>query len=152
MLSRYSRTELKDEPVAKLQPVPPPATPDLTQLTGRQLIDFIAQAQTLLRDRRAEKLQELRERWTKEAEQEGFTLADIFPQPAPRKLRSDQGEKGADGKKRRAARIKYRDPDDPSNVWTGKGRIPKWMSADMVAKGRNKDHYLMPQDQWYIPA
>ena len=37
---------------------------------------------------------------------------------------------------------KYRDPQDPSNTWSGYGRQPEWMKAH-IDNGGNKDDLLI---------
>jgi DNA-binding protein H-NS len=34
---------------------------------------------------------------------------------------------------------KYRDPNNPSNTWTGRGRKPKWVEAYLAANGSLED-------------
>ena len=52
-----------------------------------------------------------------------------------------------DGKKaRKAAGVvvpaKYRNPNDSTKTWTGRGMTPKWLHA-LIAEGRNKDEFLI---------
>jgi DNA-binding protein H-NS len=36
--------------------------------------------------------------------------------------------------------IKYRDPKNPTNTWTGRGRMPRWMvAATKSSKARKED-------------
>jgi DNA-binding protein H-NS len=43
-------------------------------------------------------------------------------------------ELGLDAKpKRGRAKIRYRDPDDPENTWTGRGEQPEWVTAKLDA-------------------
>jgi len=39
--------------------------------------------------------------------------------------------------------VKYRDPQNPENTWTGRGRMPRWLTA--VTKGGKvkKDDFLI---------
>ena len=37
---------------------------------------------------------------------------------------------------------KFRNPDNPSQTWTGQGMAPKWLK-DLVIQGHNKDEYLI---------
>lgn len=37
---------------------------------------------------------------------------------------------------------KYRDPKNPSNTWSGRGRQPKWIK-DAIAAGKSKDDFLI---------
>jgi len=45
-------------------------------------------------------------------------------------------------KKRAPAKIKYRDPKNPENAWSGRGRMPRWLSA-AVDKGKKKEDYAV---------
>jgi DNA-binding protein H-NS len=38
--------------------------------------------------------------------------------------------------------IKYRDPENPNNQWTGRGLAPKWMKA-LLNAGRSKEEFLI---------
>ena len=35
---------------------------------------------------------------------------------------------------------KYRNPNDPSETWSGRGKTPRWM-AEMLARGRSVDEF-----------
>ena len=37
---------------------------------------------------------------------------------------------------------KYRDPDDPSNVWAGRGARPRWMEAKIKAGAKQEDFLI----------
>lgn len=51
------------------------------------------------------------------AQAAGFNIGDLFP----------LGRKGA--KAKGASGSLYRNPDDPSKTWSGRGRKPKWLST-----------------------
>jgi DNA-binding protein H-NS len=38
---------------------------------------------------------------------------------------------------------KYRDPGNPQNVWTGRGRMPRWMVAAMKGGKAKKEDFLI---------
>jgi DNA-binding protein H-NS len=60
------------------------------------------------------------------AKQHGFSLSEVF-----------DGEQGKAGVR---PPVKYRDPKDPRNTWTGRGRIPRWMAAALKnGKARKED-------------
>jgi DNA-binding protein H-NS len=52
--------------------------------------------------------------------------------------------KVAKGGGRRGQKIppKYRDPGNPSNVWAGRGAIPKWM-AEKIKDGAKREDFLI---------
>lgn len=49
-------------------------------------------------------------------ESSGFTLGELFPGIARSRARSKSGPK-------------YRNPDDATQTWTGRGRKPNWLVA-----------------------
>jgi DNA-binding protein H-NS len=61
------------------------------------------------------------------AKEHGFDIRDLFG-------------KGSRGKATVA--VKYRDPKNPENTWTGRGRMPRWMSA-ATKTGKKKHDFLI---------
>lgn len=54
---------------------------------------------------------------------------------------TDDVQEGPD--QRKTVAIKYRDPDNPENTWTGRGRMPRWMTAAIEGKGAQKEDFLI---------
>jgi DNA-binding protein H-NS len=52
------------------------------------------------------------------AQEAGFNIADLFP----------VGRKGGSGKSKSTSGALYRNPDDPTQTWSVRGRKPKWLS------------------------
>jgi DNA-binding protein H-NS len=44
--------------------------------------------------------------------------------------------------KRASASVKYQNPENPAETWTGKGRMPKWMQP-LIEGGKNKSDFLI---------
>jgi DNA-binding protein H-NS len=61
------------------------------------------------------------------AEKAGFDLRGLF-----------DGRKGK-GK----VAIKYRDPSNSANTWTGRGRMPRWMAAATKGGKAKKEDFLI---------
>ena len=57
---------------------------------------------------------------------EGYKMGDIFPE-----LRSG----GTNGTRRRKLPVKFRNPQNPDETWTGIGRPPKWVQAILAERG-----------------
>ena len=67
----------------------------------------------------------LKERIVAMVKQHGFEVQDLF----------GKGRKGTG-----SVAIKYRDPRNPENTWTGRGRMPRWMvAATKGGKGKKED-------------
>ena len=45
-------------------------------------------------------------------------------------------------RRKRAARAKYRHPENAENTWTGKGKPPKWLQ-EKLDQGASKDEFLI---------
>ncbi len=63
------------------------------------------------------------------AKEAGFDLRDLF--------------NGSGKGKRGKVAVKYRDPKDPSNTWTGRGRMPLWMVAATKGGKAKKEDFLI---------
>lgn len=55
--------------------------------------------------------------------------------------RGTQRRRGA-GKRRSKVAIKFRNPANPSEKWTGRGRQPRWMTAAIKA-GKKRNSFLI---------
>ena len=67
----------------------------------------------------------------------GFTAAELGLSAAPATTASKKSETTSP----RTVAPKYKDPDS-GNTWTGRGKSPAWMVAQLAA-GRNKDDLLI---------
>ena len=70
---------------------------------------------------------ELRQRVLAMVKEHGFEINDLFG-------------KGRRGKGNVA--VKYRDPQNPENTWTGRGRMPRWMVAATKGEKVKKEDFL----------
>jgi DNA-binding protein H-NS len=51
-----------------------------------------------------------------------------------------EGERKASSRKGSSVPIKYRDPDNPRNAWTGRGMKPRWLNA-LLEQGRSLEEF-----------
>jgi DNA-binding protein H-NS len=80
-------------------------------------------------DKRAESdKNETRKRLEKLAIEAGFSVAELFG--------------GQKTNKRAPAKIKYADPKNPENAWSGRGRMPRWLTAE-VDGGKKKEDFAV---------
>ena len=70
---------------------------------------------------------ELRERILAMVKAHGFALDDLFG-----KGRQSKG----------SVAVKYRDPQNAENTWTGRGRMPRWMVAATKGGKAKKEDFL----------
>ncbi|KGQ20823.1 DNA-binding protein [Lysobacter dokdonensis DS-58] len=123
---------------------------DLNGLSAKELDALIAQAKkrrTTLSKRKPIAL--VRKKLTALARAEGYTVAELFggaASPAPaRKAAASNGapaRKSTKGYKLGKVAPKYRNPQNPSETWAGRGQQPKWM-ATQIAAGRKLEDFLI---------
>ena len=111
---------------------------DLKGLTAKDLKTLIVQAkkqQSALTKRKP--AAEIRKKLTALAKAEGYSIGELFGGKAP---------KGAAKAKKAGTRgkvaPKYRNPANPKDTWTGRGRQPLWM-AEQVKKGKKPEDFLI---------
>lgn len=68
----------------------------------------------------------------------GFDLDELM-QLAAAKRNGGPGAKKVLGK----APVKYRDPSNPENVWSGRGKLPGWMVKAMEGGKKSKEDFLI---------
>jgi DNA-binding protein H-NS len=71
---------------------------------------------------------ELRQKLIDEAKKNGFAIQELF---------------GRGRKSKGTVAIKYRDPKNAQNTWTGRGRMPRWMTAATKGGKAKKDDFLI---------
>ena len=101
---------------------------ELEGMSVKALQKLIADAQALIQEHRAEKIQNLKTKWQAEAEEEGLTVMEVLGI----RTRKPKG----DGT-RAPAKAKYKLPN--GDTWSGKGRIPLALREALKgAKGWNE--------------
>jgi DNA-binding protein H-NS len=65
----------------------------------------------------------------------GFDLSTMFGSAPGRQRRSGTGERASPA-------VKYRNPANASETWTGRGREPRWITREK-ANGKTKEDFLI---------
>jgi DNA-binding protein H-NS len=81
--------------------------------------------ETAIAEKRVEDAASTKEQLRVMAEKAGFDIKELF---------------GSRGGKRSASVVKYRNPKDTSQTWTGRGRKPNWL-VDALKKGAKIDAF-----------
>ena len=101
-----------------------------------ELVDMKQAIDREIASRKDTEIEALKLRATAAASALGIPLGELFgiqvpvvtpPAPEPRKTR-------------RAPKVRYRDPENANNVWTGKGRPPTWLQ-DKLDQGAEKEAF-----------
>ena len=114
---------------------------DLKKLSSKELDALIATAkkrQAQLNKRAP--VAQVRGKLTRLAKAEGYTIEELFGGST----RAGTTRKAPAAGKRKTAKVapKYRNPDNPKETWTGRGKQPRWLAA-LIAKGKKADDFLI---------
>ena len=100
-------------------------TNGLDKMSYAELLKLQQRIEAAIAEKRVEDAASTKEALRAMAEKAGFSLNDLF------------GKRGA---KKGSGDAKYRNPKDPSQTWTGRGRKPNWL-VDAVKKGAKIDAF-----------
>lgn len=118
---------------------------DLNDLSAKQLDTLISQAKkrkTTLGKRKP--IATVRKKVTALAKAEGYSIAELFggaPAAAPRARKAAGGARKARKSLGKVA-PKYRNPANSAETWTGRGKQPRWLAAE-VTKGKKAGDFLI---------
>ena len=113
---------------------------DLKGLSAKDLKTLIVQAkkqQSALTKRKP--ITEVRKKLAALAKAEGYTVAELFGGKSSAK--AGAGKTAKTGPRGKVA-PKYRNPANPKETWTGRGKQPRWM-AEQVKKGKKPEDFLI---------
>ena len=116
---------------------------DLRNLSAKELGALIAKAkeqQTKLAKRTP--IATVRNKITQFAKAEGYTLEELFGMSGNRGAKAAAKPSSRAGRKLGKVAPKYRNPANPKETWTGRGKHPRWMAA-LIAKGKKADDFLI---------
>jgi DNA-binding protein H-NS len=94
-----------------------------------ELTELRAVVDRLMVEKKNEARAELREQMADLAKAQGMSLEEVVA-----------GKKGA---RKGSVAIKYRDPSNPGNTWTGRGRMPRWIVAATKGGKAKKEDFLV---------
>jgi DNA-binding protein H-NS len=99
----------------------------LDSMSFAELAQMQARIERLKVEKQNSERNELRQRIIAMAKEHGFEISDLF-------------SNGRNGKGSLA--VKYRDPHNTENTWTGRGRMPRWLVAATKGGKAQKEDFL----------
>jgi DNA-binding protein H-NS len=96
---------------------------DLNNMSKDELTKLIKDAEKALKTIETRRLSEAKKAAESAAKEYGFSLDELLGTPQKKGSKSEP---------------KYKNPADPSQTWTGKGRKPNWVN-DALAAGKSLD-------------
>ena len=106
---------------------------NLDSLSPAELQALIKSAEAQMQSARKNHIQEVRTRIEGLLKSAGLTIDEVYPR------RSGQGSKGP----KAAVTPKYRNPENPAQTWSGRGKRPLWFSEALKKKGVTADSMLI---------
>jgi DNA-binding protein H-NS len=100
----------------------------LEKMSYANLIRMEADIGRMKVEKQAAERNAVRQKLTDIARDAGFDINDLF---------------GKAKKGKGSVAIKYRDPKNPENTWTGRGRMPRWMVAATKGNKAKKEDFLI---------
>ena len=101
---------------------------DLEKMTYAELTEMEAKIERIKLEKQNSERAAVRKQLMDIAKEHGFDIRELM-----------------DGRKKGKGTVaaKYRDPKNPENTWTGRGRMPRWMVAATRGGKANKDDFLI---------
>ncbi|RUL72496.1 H-NS family nucleoid-associated regulatory protein [Dyella choica] len=109
---------------------------DLKTLSPKELVSLIANAEAQMHEAKSSQIHDIRKKIDTLLSNAGLTLADVYPTRGGGRAAKKAG-------KRSVVAPKYRNPEDPSQTWTGRGKQPLWFAAAVKKRGVTKESLLI---------
>jgi len=101
---------------------------NIDKMSYRELLELQGAVASAIVARKEEEKADLKRKLAELADQSGFAMDELFG--------GRRGRKTSGG-----TAIKYRNPKDASQTWTGRGRKPNWL-VEALKKGQKLDNFL----------
>jgi DNA-binding protein H-NS len=101
---------------------------NIENMSFAELTAMQARIERVKVDKQHSERTELRHKLTDMAKQHGFDIHELF----------GRGRKG-----KGSVAIKYRDPNNSANTWTGRGRPPRWLAAATKGGKVKREDFLI---------
>jgi DNA-binding protein H-NS len=101
---------------------------NLDKMSYAELMDMEREIARLKTEKQTSERAALKEKLTAMAKDAGFDIQELF---------------GKAKKGKGSVAPKYRDPKNPENTWTGRGRPPRWLADAMKTKGVKREDFLI---------
>jgi DNA-binding protein H-NS len=104
----------------------------LEKMTVKELEALEIELQDAIAARKLAEKAEVKEKLAALAEKSGFSVDELFGKP----------RRNAAGSAKGKVAPKYRNPQNASETWTGRGRMPLWIKT-LTEKGAKRDKFLI---------
>lgn len=99
---------------------------DVDGMSLKELTALLAELEAAIPEKKKTEIGDLRAKLEAIAAEAGYTLAEVVGGRA--------GKRGAAAGSGAVA-VKYRNPDNPSDTWSGRGRTARWLAERLKKRG-----------------
>ena len=116
---------------------------DVSKLSIKELRILLEKAELEVENRRDDAIRDMRSEFDQKLHDNGFSIRELYPEL----FRTTAAPKTEN---KQSVTPKYRNPDNPDETWTGRGRVIQWVTRTAEEKGisvddiRNDPKYLNP--------
>ncbi|MDC6166569.1 H-NS histone family protein [Paucibacter sp. XJ19-41] len=110
---------------------------DVGRLSYAELLALRAKLDREIEDKRGEELKVLADGFAKKVQAAGFSVAEAMGALRPYVGPAIPGNRAV---RNGPLQVLYRDPANPENTWSGRGRAARWL-ADYEAKGHHRNEF-----------
>ena len=107
--------------------VPSMAKIALNNLSLKELIELQSDVATAIVDRKAADKAALKQKMAELVAESGFTLDEL--------VNGTKGKRGPKAGNGGTAPVKYRNPENPEETWSGRGRMATWLKDKIAKRG-----------------
>ena len=104
---------------------------DLDDMTSKELIELRNRIDLRIAERQEADRADLLAAMRRRADEVGVSLDDLF------------GGSGHRNGPRGVVAAKYRNPDNPTETWSGRGRMPNWLATKIAVGGAAKEDFAI---------
>ncbi|WP_201315129.1 H-NS histone family protein [Dyella sp. EPa41] len=113
---------------------------NLKTLSANELEALIQDASAHLQGARKNLVKDVRAKIDALLKDSGLTLDDVYHRRATKQAKAGKASNALKGK---TVAPKYRNPEDASQTWTGRGRKPSWVAEALRKRGVTIDSLLI---------
>ncbi|WP_114087597.1 H-NS family nucleoid-associated regulatory protein [Thalassospira profundimaris] len=126
------------------------STIDISKLSYKELRELMEQTEEEVENRKEQAIKDLRAEFNQKLNDAGFSIRELYPEVFKATAASS-----APAKSKQSTPPKYRNPVNPEETWTGRGRVIGWVLKLAEEKGttvdaiKNDPAYLNPEHPNY---
>lgn len=103
---------------------------DIERMSYDQLQELSQKVDAAKKDRKSEEANAVRQKISHLVKRSGFTILELYGITTGSKCSA-----------KKSAAVKYRNANDPSQTWTGRGRRPFWLVEALKKRGAKVDDF-----------